>query len=81
MVSCLVIAWLLLATLTVVVAGVIAVGFAIALTNALVRLADVCATVVGLALADGIMLYEIARGLAIGAVVAAVLGWAEAALD
>jgi hypothetical protein len=81
MVSCLVIAWLLLATLTVVVAGVIAVGFAIALTNALLRLADACATVVGLALADGIMLYEIARGLAIGAVVAGVLGWAEAALD
>lgn len=81
MVSCLVIAWLLLATLTVVVAGVIAVGFAIALTNALLRLADACTTVVGLALADGIMLYEIARGLAIGAVVAGVLGWAERALD
>ena len=81
MVSCLVIAWLILATLTVVVAGVVAVGLAIALTNALLQLGNAVATIIGLAIAEGMLLYELARGLAIGALVAGVLGVIEGMVD
>lgn len=81
MVSFLVIAWLLLATLTVVVAGMVAVGLAIALINTLLQLAHGVAAVIGLVLVEGVAVYELARGLAIGAVVAGVLGWLEVALD
>jgi hypothetical protein len=81
MVSFLVIAWLLLATLTVVVAGMVAVGLAIALINTLLQLAQGVAAVVGLVLAEGVAVYELARGVAIGAAVAGALGWLEAALD
>lgn len=81
MVSFLVIAWLLLATLTVVVAGMVAVGLAIALINTLLQLAQGVAAVIGLVLAEGVAVYELARGVAIGAAVAGALGWLEAALD
>lgn len=77
MVSCLVIAWLILATLTVVVAGVVVVGFTIAFTNALLAFANAIAKLVGLAIAEGVVLFELARGLAIGLLVAGALGWLE----